>query len=63
MFTKDIKFQCFKVFWAILGLLLPRIPKDFLQTCMLVDLTIQWPNGVPIYEQIFFRGRSSTDQE
>ena len=35
----------FKVFWAILGLLLPRSPKNFLQTCMLVDLTIQWPNG------------------
>ncbi len=29
----------------ILGLLLPRSPKKFLQTCMLADLTIQCPNG------------------
>jgi hypothetical protein len=34
-----------QVFWAIFGLLLPRSPKNFLQTCMLADLTIQWPNG------------------
>jgi hypothetical protein len=32
-------------FFGDLGILLPRSPKNFLQTCMLVDLTIHWPNG------------------
>jgi hypothetical protein len=46
---KTLNFYVFKLFFlvflAILGLLLPRSPKHFLQTCMLVDLTIQWPHG------------------